>query len=72
MFTEMSCPRVHCRRTIEVETDVGMNKATIGLIVVAICFMGDPGLQYTAWLGDLKPDLVAAAISLLSMPWIAS
>jgi len=34
--------------------------------------IGDPGLQYLAWLGELKVYIVAAAIALVSMPWIAS
>jgi hypothetical protein len=42
-----------------------MNKIIIALM--AIYFLGDPDLQYLAWLGDLA----AAAIALLSMPWIA-
>jgi hypothetical protein len=47
-----------------------MNKIIIALM--AIYFLGDPDLQYLAWLGDLKVYLVAAAIALVSMPWIAS
>jgi len=47
-----------------------MNKVMIALM--AIYFLGDPDLQYLAWLGDLKVYLVAAAIALVSMPWIAS
>jgi hypothetical protein len=47
-----------------------MNKVIIALMV--IYFLGDPGLQYLSWLGDLKLYIVAAAISLVSMPWIAS
>jgi hypothetical protein len=35
---------------------------------IIIAFLGDPGLQYLAWLGGL----VAAAIALVSMPWIAT
>jgi hypothetical protein len=47
-----------------------MNKIIIALM--AIYFLGDPNLQYLAWLGDLKIYIVAAALSLVSMPWIAS
>ena len=46
-----------------------MNKIIITLI--AIYFVGDPHLQYLTWLGDLKLYIVAAAIALVSMPWIA-
>jgi hypothetical protein len=47
-----------------------MNKVIITLMV--IYFLGDTDLQYLAWLGDLKVYVVAAALSLISMPWIAS
>ena len=47
-----------------------MNKTIIGLM--AIYFLGDPDLQYLSWLGDLKLYVVAAALALVSMPWIAS
>ena len=47
-----------------------MNKIIMALM--AIYFLGDPHLQYLAWLGDMKLYLVAAAVSLVSMPWIAS
>ena len=47
-----------------------MNKVIIALM--AIYFIGDPGLQYLAWLGELKVYIVAAAIAMVSMPWIAS
>jgi hypothetical protein len=46
-----------------------MNKIIIGLM--AIYFLGDPDLHYLSWLGDLKLYVVAAAIALVSMPWIA-
>jgi hypothetical protein len=46
-----------------------MNKIIIALL--AIYFLGDPDLQCLAWLGDLKVYVVAAALSLVSMPWIA-
>ena len=47
-----------------------MNK--VMMVLMAIYFLGDPDLQYLAWLGDLKVYLVASAIALVSMPWIAS
>jgi hypothetical protein len=47
-----------------------MNKVIIALM--AIYFLGDPDLQHLAWLGDMKVYVVAAALSLVSMPWIAS
>jgi hypothetical protein len=47
-----------------------MNKIIIGLM--AIYFLGDHDLQYLSWLGDLKLYVVAAALALVSMPWIAS
>ena len=47
-----------------------MNNVIIALM--AIYFLGDPGLQYLEWLGELKIYVVAAAITLVSMPWIAS
>ena len=46
-----------------------MNKIIIGLM--AIYLLGDPDLQYLGWLGDLKIYVIAAALSLVSMPWIA-
>ena len=65
----------HIRLSIETaggdgETDMSMNKVIIALM--AIYFLGDPGLQYLSWLGDMKLYIVAAAIALVSMPWIAS
>jgi hypothetical protein len=42
------------------------------IILMAIYFLGDPPLQYLVWLGDLKLYVVAAALALVSMPWIAS
>ena len=46
-----------------------MNKIIIALM--GIYFLGDPDLQYLSWLGDMKLYIVAAAIALVSMPWIA-
>jgi hypothetical protein len=42
------------------------------IILMAIYFLGDPPLQYLVWLGDLKLYVIAAALSLVSTPWIAS
>jgi hypothetical protein len=50
--------------------EAAMNKIIIALM--AIYFVGDPQLQYLSWLGDLKLYAVAAALALVSMPWIAS
>jgi hypothetical protein len=47
-----------------------MNKVIIALM--AIYLLGDPGLQYLSWLGDMKVYVVAAAVALVGMPWIAS
>lgn len=47
-----------------------MNKLAITLL--ALYSLSGVGLQYFASLGDLKIYVVAAALSLLSMSWIAS
>jgi hypothetical protein len=47
-----------------------MHKLSIGLMV--IFFLGDPSLQTLAWLGDMKLYMVAAAIALVSIPFVAS
>jgi len=47
-----------------------MNKILIALMI--IFFVGDPGLETLAWLGDMKSYIVAAAIALCSMPFIVS
>jgi hypothetical protein len=47
-------------------------KHRIIIPMMAIYLLGDPDLQYLAWLGDLKIYVVAAALSLASIPWIAS
>jgi hypothetical protein len=52
------------------DKEATMNKVI--LAIMTIYFLGDPDLQYLTWLGDLKLYLVAAAIALVSMPWIAS
>lgn len=47
-----------------------MNKIFISLMI--IFFAGDPGMQTLYWLGDMKIYVVAAAITLCSMPFIVS
>ena len=47
-----------------------MNKVIIALMV--IFFLGDPGMETIAWLGDMKYYLVATALSIVSMPFIIS
>jgi len=47
-----------------------MNKIFIALMVIFL--LGDPGMDTIAWLGDMKNYVIAAAITLLSMPFIVS
>ena len=47
-----------------------MHKVCIGLMV--IFFLGDPSLQTLAWLGEMKLYIVAAAIAMVSMPFVIS
>jgi hypothetical protein len=42
------------------------------IILMLIYFMGDPTGQYLNWLGDVKVYLVAVALSIVSLPWVAS
>ena len=51
-------------------TEIDMNRILIALMV--IFFLGDPGMETIAWLGDMKSYIVAAAIALISMPFIVS
>ena len=51
-------------------TEIDMNKVIIALMV--IFFLGDPGMETIAWLGDMKYYLVATALSIVSMPFIIS
>jgi hypothetical protein len=51
-------------------TEKIMNKVFIALM--AIYLLADPDLRYLAWLDELKVYIGAAAISLVSVPWIAS
>jgi len=54
----------------QVVTEKDMHKLIIGLMV--IFFLGDPGLQTLAWLGEMKIYMVTAAIALVSIPFVVS
>jgi hypothetical protein len=54
----------------QVVTETDMHKLFIGLIV--IFFLGDPGMETLAWLGEMKIYMVAAAIALVSIPFVVS
>ena len=47
-----------------------MHKLMIGLMV--IFFLGDPSLQTLAWLGEMKLYIVAAAVAMVSIPFVIS
>ena len=47
-----------------------MNKLIIGLMI--IFFVGDPGMETSAWLDDAKNYVITAAIALASRPFIVS
>ena len=47
-----------------------MHKVFIGLMV--IFFLGDPSLQTLAWLGEMKFYIVAAAVAMVSIPFVIS
>lgn len=47
-----------------------MHKILIGLMV--IFFLGDPGMETLAWLGEMKLYIVATAIALVSIPFVVS
>ena len=51
-------------------TEKDMHKLIIGLMV--IFFLGDPSLQTLAWLGEMKLYIVAAAIAIVSIPFVIS
>ena len=42
------------------------------IVLMVIFFLGDPSLQTLAWLGEMKTYLVAAAIALVSIPFVVS
>jgi hypothetical protein len=54
----------------QVVTETDMHKLIIGLMV--IFFLGAPGLQTLAWLGEMKVYMVTAAIALVSIPFVIS
>jgi hypothetical protein len=54
----------------QVVTEIDMHKLMIGLMV--IFFLGDPSLQTLAWLGEMKLYIVAAAIAMVSIPFVVS
>ena len=54
----------------QVVMEKDMHKLIIGLMV--IFFLGDPGMETIAWLGDMKNYVITAAIALVSMPFIVS
>jgi len=71
------CSRISCGWLHKMEpskqqivTEKDMHKLIIGLMV--IFFLGDPGLQTLAWLGEIKLYIVAAAIALVSIPFVTS
>ena len=51
-------------------TEINMHKVFIGLMV--IFFLGDPSLQTLAWLGEMKLYIVAAAVAMVSIPFVIS
>jgi Mg/Co/Ni transporter MgtE len=53
-----------------VATEKDMHKVIIGLMV--IFFLGDPSMQTLAWLGDMTTYIVAAAIALVTIPFVVS
>jgi hypothetical protein len=54
----------------QVVTEIDMHKVFIGLMV--IFFLGDPSLQTLAWLGEMKLYIVAAAVAMVSIPFVIS
>ena len=56
--------------TQQLVTENDMSKIFISLILIFLA--GDPGMETLYWLGDMKTYVVAAAITLCSMPFIAS
>jgi hypothetical protein len=62
-------PRIESSKQ-QLVTETDMNKIFIALMV--IFFAGDPGMETIAWLGDMQSYFVAAAIALVSMPFVVS
>jgi len=70
--SQISCgqpPRIEPSKQQEV-TETDMHKLII--VLMAIFFLGDPSLQTLAWLGEIKVYMVAAAIALVSIPFVIS
>jgi len=42
------------------------------IVLMVIFFLGDPSLQTLAWLGEMKLYIVAAAIAMVSIPFVVS
>jgi hypothetical protein len=64
----LSAPEQHGIIEMQVVMEMVMNKLIFALVVVF--FLGDPGLQTLAWLGEFHDYIVATAIALISMPWV--
>jgi hypothetical protein len=46
-----------------------MNKVILGLMTIYL--VGDPGLRYLSWMGDLRVFIITAVFALVFMPWNA-
>jgi hypothetical protein len=55
---------------LHVAVEADMNKIFIALML--IFFLGDPGMETIAWLGEMKNYIIAAAIAMASTPLIVS
>jgi hypothetical protein len=55
---------------LHVAVEADMNKIFIALML--IFFLGDPGMETIAWLGEMKNYIIAAAIAMASTPFIVS
>jgi len=42
------------------------------IVLMVIFFLGDPGLQTLAWLGEMRVYIVTAAIAMVSIPFVVS
>ena len=54
----------------QVVTGTDMHKIIIGLM--AIYFLGDPGMETIAWLGGMKNYVIITVIALATAPFIVS
>ncbi len=59
-------------RTIETAGGNGDRHAQGIYWTVVIFFLGDPGMETLAWLGEMRIYMVAAAIALVSIPFVVS